>query len=90
MNGETEKDIAEAFGDTKRNICQILDTICLKIKEVNDENWLSTTYLNNIREANWDYKKCTRCEVFYPATGKYFSPNKQGKQGFLSICKKCR
>ena len=36
------------------------------------------------------YKKCSRCGQIKLAHNKYFSKNKTSKDGFYSICKKCR
>ena len=36
------------------------------------------------------YKKCNRCGQIQLAHNKYFSKNKTSKDGFYSICKKCR
>lgn len=36
------------------------------------------------------YKKCSRCGEIKLAHNKYFSKNKTSKDGFYSICKKCR
>ena len=44
-------------------------------------------YLN---EEKGKYKKCSRCGEIKLAHNKYFSKNKTSKDGFYSICKKCR
>ena len=36
------------------------------------------------------YKRCSRCGQIKLAHNKYFSKNKTSKDGFYSICKKCR
>ena len=36
------------------------------------------------------YKRCSRCGEIKLAHNKYFSKNKTSKDGFYSICKKCR
>lgn len=36
------------------------------------------------------YKKCSRCGEIKLAHSKYFSKNKSNRDGFYSICKKCR
>lgn len=44
-------------------------------------------YLN---EEKGKYKRCSRCGEIKLAHNKYFSKNKTSKDGFYSICKKCR
>lgn len=41
-------------------------------------------------EEKGKYKKCSRCGEIKLAHNKYFSLNKTSKDGFYSICKKCR
>jgi hypothetical protein len=36
------------------------------------------------------YKKCNRCGQIKLAHNKYFSKNKTSRDGWYSICKKCR
>ena len=35
-------------------------------------------------------KKCTKCELFFPATTEYFYKNPRGKNGLQSRCKGCQ
>ena len=42
------------------------------------------------KEEKGTYKKCSRCGEIKLANNKYFSINKTSKDGFYSICKKCR
>ena len=43
-----------------------------------------------LNEMKGKYKKCSRCGEIKLAHNKYFSKNKTSKDGFYSICKKCR
>lgn len=52
-----------------------------------EEEFLDDYYLNTERGK---YKRCTRCGELKLATNKYFSKNRTSKDGFYSICKKCR
>lgn len=52
-----------------------------------EDQWLNWHYLN-IEKGK--YKKCSRCGQIKLAHNKYFSKNKTSKDGFYSICKKCR
>ena len=57
------------------------------IAEAAEEEFLSWYYLN---VEKGKYKKCSRCGQIKLANNKYFSKNKTSKDGFYSICKKCR
>lgn len=52
-----------------------------------EDRILSWYYLN---EEKGKYKRCSRCGEIKLAHNKYFSKNKTSKDGFYSICKKCR
>lgn len=45
-------------------------------------------YFLNVEKGK--YKRCSRCGQIKLAHNKYFSKNKTSKDGFYSICKKCR
>ena len=51
------------------------------------DEFLDWWYLTQEKGA---YKKCSRCGQIKLAHNKYFSKNKTSKDGFYSICKKCR
>lgn len=52
-----------------------------------EDEWLSNYYLNKEKGR---YKKCSKCGQIKLAHNKYFSKNKTSKDGYYSICKKCR
>lgn len=52
-----------------------------------EDEYLDWYYLNNRRGK---YKRCSRCGEIKLAHNKYFSINNTSKDGFYSICKKCR
>ncbi len=52
-----------------------------------EDQYLDWYYLN-IEKGK--YKRCSRCGQIKLAHNKYFSKNKTSKDGFYSICKKCR
>ena len=52
-----------------------------------EDEYLDNYYLNKEKGR---YKKCSRCGEIKLAHNKYFSKNKTSKDGFYSICKKCR
>lgn len=43
-----------------------------------------------LKEEKGSYKKCSRCQQVKLANNKYFSYNGTSKDGWYSICKKCR
>ena len=57
------------------------------IASVAEDQYLDWYYLN---EEKGKYKRCSRCGQIKLAHNKYFSKNKTSKDGFYSICKKCR
>ena len=52
-----------------------------------EDQYLDWYYLN---KEKGKYKRCSRCGQIKLAHNKYFSKNKTSKDGFYSICKKCR
>ena len=52
-----------------------------------EDQWLDNYYLN-IEKGK--YKRCSRCGQIKLAHNKYFSKNKTSRDGYYSICKKCR
>lgn len=57
------------------------------IASVAEDEYLQWYYLN---VEKGKYKKCSRCGQIKLAHGKYFSKNKTSKDGYYSLCKKCR
>lgn len=52
-----------------------------------EDLYLDEYFLNT---AKGTYKRCSRCGQIKLANNKYFSKNNTSKDGFYSICKKCR
>lgn len=57
------------------------------IASVAEDQWLDQYYLE---EERGNYKQCSVCGEIKLAHNKYFSRNKTSKDGWYSICKKCR
>jgi hypothetical protein len=57
------------------------------IASVAEDEYLNYYYLN---DAPGKYKKCSKCGQIKLALPKYYSKNKTSKDGFYSICKRCR
>ena len=90
QNIDIQQKIQEEFG-IKHSVEYISSLWRNKIpkliaSEAEDEllNWY---FLN---EMKGKYKKCSRCGEIKLAHNKYFSKNKTSRDGFYSICKKCR
>lgn len=90
MYGNTEDDIAELLNVERQSINSVIDKICEVLCELNYQNWkLDYVFWDKVK-VNSDYKKCSKCGEFMPATEEYFSPDTSKLDGFKYICKKCR
>lgn len=61
--------------------------IPLLIASAAEDSYLDWYFMN---EEKGTYKKCSRCGQIKLAHNKYFSKNNTSKDGYYSICKKCR
>ena len=90
QNIEIQKILEEEFGFT-HSVEYISSLWRNKIPKLiasqAEDDYLYWYYLN-IEKGK--YKKCSRCGEIKLAHNKYFSKNKTSKDGFYSICKKCR
>lgn len=80
------EDIGE-FGTSARSIAKKFDTICKAITDYNDylwARWISDRYNKS------EKKQCSKCKELLPITKRFFSPDTRNKDGFHSICRKCR
>lgn len=82
-NGMAIKNIAKELGKDRKSVESMLNTIIKKITMVYEEK-IEDIYYLNIRKG--EYKRCSKCgEV--KLVNKF---NKNGKQGLMPMCKKCR
>lgn len=89
MDGYNEYDLAEQFKCDARNIASTLNTVCNRIKKINDLDWkYNYIYLNKMR-ANFSYKICSNCKENKPVTDDFFGKDNRNKDGFKSYCKRC-
>ena len=90
QNIEIQKKIEEEF-NIKHSVEYISSLWRNKIPKIiaseAEDQILNWHFLNNEKGK---YKKCSRCGEIKLAHNKYFSKNKTSKDGFYSICKKCR
>lgn len=61
--------------------------ICRDIIKENERQWRTYIYLGVLGLKS---KECSKCKKKLPATDEFFSPNSYGKDGYYSICSKCR
>ena len=83
MKGGTIKNIAKELNKPTGKVCNFLDRIVNKIVEIYEEELEDWYYLNVCKG---EYKKCNVCGEI-KLTNKF---NKNGKQGLMPMCKKCR
>ena len=90
QNIEIQADIEEQF-EVKHSLEYISSLWRKKIPKIiasqAEDDTLNWYFLN---KEKGKYKRCSRCGEIKLAHNKYFSKNKTSKDGFYSICKKCR
>lgn len=87
-DGYNYTEIGEKLNCSDRTVAQTFNVVINKIKKTNDDMWFNFIYLNWVK-GKWDYKKCNKCNKFYPAIRKFFSPDDRNKDKLRGICKKC-
>lgn len=90
QNEQIQKLLKEEFGTThtvEYLSCLWRNKIPKMIASTAEDEYLQWYYL--IKEKG-KFKKCSRCGQVQLAHNKYFSKNKTSKDGFYSLCKKCR
>lgn len=92
MQGYNEYEIADSFKDDISNIRSVFDTACQKIKEQNDFEWREWVEISGRVKIpdGVRYKRCSKCHKWLRADGENFAPDRTGKYGLRSICRKCR
>ena len=89
-NQEIQTQLQQEYG-IKHSLEYISSLWCNKIPKMiasaAEDQFLDYYYLN---VEKGKYKKCSKCGEIKLAHNKYFSKNNTSKDGFYSICKKCR
>ena len=90
QNVEIQEKLEEEFGI--KHSLEYISSLWRKkipglIASAAEDVFLYDWYLNKEKGA---YKRCSRCGEIKLAHNKYFSKNKTSKDGYYSICKKCR
>lgn len=89
MMSYTEEEVAERFKQKPRRIYDILETVALKIKKLNDLTWKYDYVYLNYLPVQWDYKICNKCNHSKPMIEKFFRLNSKTKDGFRPECREC-
>lgn len=89
-NGAIQIALADTFGATHK--AEYISKLWRRripalIADQAQENFLSWYFLDQERGS---YKRCRRCGQVKLALPRYFSSNSASKDGFYSVCKKCR
>ena len=90
MSGYTELDIAELLNYTQQNVNGIINSICKKILNQVNINWLhDNIYWNKLRVKN-NYCRCKKCNSWLPYTNEFFVEDKTYNSGLYNLCKYCK
>ncbi len=89
MYGHSEEDIADLLGVERQSVNGVIDNMCNLLCKVNYQNWKLNYVFWDVKRVDTNYKKCSKCQEWLPATEEYFSPNKQFKDKLFPYCKKC-
>ena len=90
MQGYSENDLAEILKNDVSNVLSVFDTACKKIKEQNDFEWYEWLETSGKIKVEGEYKQCSKCKRWLKAIEENFAPDKTGKYGLRSICRRCR
>lgn len=90
MYGNTESDIAELLNVEQQSVNSVIDRMCEVLCELNYQDWKLGFVFWDKCKVKSDYKKCSKCGEFLPATDEYFSPDVRNNDKLHSNCKKCR
>lgn len=89
MDGYTEREIAEELGDDVRNVVGTIRSVCNKLCDTNFDIWKHEFIYWSKVKVKTNYKQCTKCKQWLPATEEYFSPRNDRLDGLENRCKKC-
>ena len=89
MYGHSEEDIADLLDVERQSINRLIDNICRMLCEINYQNWKLNYVFWDVKRVNSNYKKCSKCKEWLPATEEYFSPDLRNNDNLQGICKKC-
>lgn len=87
--GHSEEDISDLLQVERQSVNRMIDNICIRLNEINNENWKMNYVYWDIKRVNTRFKQCSRCKEWLPMTEEYYSPDVRNRNGLQSICKKC-
>jgi len=87
--GYSEEDISDVLEVEKQSINSVVDTICNTLCELNYQDWKLNYIFWNKCKVRTNYKRCSKCEEYLPATEEYFYKELMGKDGYKQKCIKC-
>lgn len=90
MDGWTEQDLANKFKQDVNGITKTLNTICKRIVNLNNLDWLYENVFVNYKRAPFTYKKCSKCGEYKPLTSDFYYTDVLAKDGFKNKCRSCR
>lgn len=86
----TEEDIAKSLNVEQQTINRAIDNMCEVLCRLNYQNWKLDYAYWSLVKVNTNFKQCTKCNEWLPATEEYFSPHEKGQYYLHPYCKKCR
>lgn len=89
MYGHSEEDIADLLDVERQSVNRLIDNMCNTLCEINHQNWKLNYVFWDVKRVDTNYKKCSKCQEWLPATEEYFSPRIDRLDGMENRCKKC-
>jgi len=89
MYGYDFNDIIEDKGLDINNIYLSFEKAIYRLRYQAEENWKFNLMWDKVK-TNINWKRCSKCEEFKPATKEYFSPDESKIDGLKYICRNCR
>ena len=88
MYGYNFQDIRDLYGEDVATNTRIFRSCVKRLKEQYDQDWeFGLQWYKKRTNVNW--KQCSKCKEWLPCSNEYFSPKKDGKDGFQAFCKEC-
>lgn len=89
MDGYTEEEVAQDINVYSSTINGVINSCCKKISNYANSKWKNEYILWNKKKVETNYKQCSKCKEFLPATDEYFTKDLTRKDNLFPYCKKC-